>query len=393
MHIGKHTYRWLGALVVSLLSGWSWAQQVGPVLTQAEAVSEDVYMAGGTVQVLADVDGDVVIAGGNVTVVQRVGADVLAAGGNVTVTAKVGDDVRAAGGSVTVTGDIGGDAILAGGTVILGPGNTVAGRAWLSGGVVNVAGHVRGGLKVAAGRIVIGGAIDGDVDLFAQSIEILSTAVIKGDVTYTSPNKAKVQNGANLEGAMTHRELELPGKRARAGASFLGSFLLFLSLGVCAVVVYWLCGQTSAAIVQLTRNQLLKCFALGLLALLVTPLVVLMLMVSMLGIPLGLALLAVYLVVLLAGCLMALVAVGDAGFRRLGWDPAHNKPRRVLSILAAAGTVWILSVIPFVGSVVLLLVLLGGAGAIILEGYRRYGESRHSSVSIPAPTASGQSAS
>ena len=47
------------------------AQEVGEAVRVEDAIAEDVYAAGGSVDVLSTVEGDVVVAGGRVTVAER----------------------------------------------------------------------------------------------------------------------------------------------------------------------------------------------------------------------------------------------------------------------------------------------------------------------------------
>ena len=76
--------RRLVLLSVLLLMHWPlYAQYVGESVRVTGELAEDVYAAGGTVDVYASVHGDVVTAGGRVTVSKHVSGDVMAAGGAV----------------------------------------------------------------------------------------------------------------------------------------------------------------------------------------------------------------------------------------------------------------------------------------------------------------------
>ncbi|MDH3638129.1 MAG: polymer-forming cytoskeletal protein [Gammaproteobacteria bacterium] len=354
-------------------------------MTKSGQVTEDVYMAGATVQVLADVEGDVVVAGGTVTVVNSVSDDVLAAGGTVTITANVDDDIRLAGGSVAVTGNVGDDAVIAGGAVTLGPGNTVSGRAWLAGATITVAGNVGRELKAAGGEIIVAGTIGGDVELYAESIEIQPSAVIKGNLTYSAPKEAVIHEGARIEGVVNWHELDPRRDFGDPGWSFVGNLVFFLSLAVSAIVLFLIYPRFSRSVVQQLQDAPFKSLGLGLLVLFATPFVVLMLLVSVLGVPLGLIVLALYFVALIAGLLVGIIWIGDFGFRRLGKTPDESKWIRAWSIVAAAAILLIIGFIPFIGGLVLFFVLLLGIGALELHFYRLYIGRGDSPISTPTP--------
>ena len=114
------------------------AQEAGDNILKQGQIAQDLYLAGGTIDMLADVDGDVIAAGGQINIDQSVTGDVMVAGGNVSIRARVGDDVRAAGGNITVSGPVGDEAIIAGGNVLISPTATIGGRALLGGANVRV---------------------------------------------------------------------------------------------------------------------------------------------------------------------------------------------------------------------------------------------------------------
>lgn len=60
--------------------------------------ADDFYVAGGRVEINADVNGDLFVAGGEVTVAGNVAGDLVVAGGKVDIKGNVADDLRMLGG-------------------------------------------------------------------------------------------------------------------------------------------------------------------------------------------------------------------------------------------------------------------------------------------------------
>lgn len=372
----------LSALALGVLSAQLVAQEAVQTVGNAWS-AEDLYMAGGRVEVLADVAGDAVVAGGTVTVTRPVHGDVLVAAGMATLTGDVGDDIRAAGGSVTITGSVGGDVIAAGGTVTLGSNSTISGRAWLSGGSVHIGSHVIRDLRVVAGTVVVTGEVDGDVKLIADKIRIEPTAVIKGNLSYHSPNEAVVDEGARIEGQIARQEIDLV-KGGDSWAKSIGSALVFyLSLAVSAMVLWLLLPNASHSSVTIVRQEPLLTLGMGLLVVVVTPFVSVLLCALILGIPLGAMVFAIYFVALLVGFLVALACIGQAGFQLLGRDTEQSKTLTLLSILAAAVTVLVVSFIPFIGSLALLIMVFMGVGAVTVYSCRWYKKTQDQGVTAP----------
>jgi hypothetical protein len=114
-----------------------------------QATDDDVIATGGMIAVDAPV-GSLIAAGGQVTVNAPVKGDVIAAGGQITINSDVGGKVVAAGGTITVNGKVGTNAVLTGGTIALGSSSSVGRDALVSGGSVTAAGTVAGKLSVRA---------------------------------------------------------------------------------------------------------------------------------------------------------------------------------------------------------------------------------------------------
>ena len=113
------------------------------------ATDDDVFATGGMVTVDAPI-GSLIAAGGQITVNAPVKGDVIATGGQITINSDVGGKVVAAGGSIILNGKVGTNAVLAGGTIDLGTLASIGRDAMVSGGSVTNAGNVAGKLSVKA---------------------------------------------------------------------------------------------------------------------------------------------------------------------------------------------------------------------------------------------------
>ena len=136
-------------LIVLPLPALALELRSGGEVTIDQATDDDVFASGGMITVNAPI-GSLVAAGGEITVDAPVKGDVIAAGGQITINSDVGGKVVAAGGTITVNGKVGTNAVLTGGTVTLGSSSSVARDALVSGGSVTNAGTVEGTLTVRA---------------------------------------------------------------------------------------------------------------------------------------------------------------------------------------------------------------------------------------------------
>lgn len=346
------------------------AQEVGEAVRIHGVVTEDVYAAGGTVDILADIEGDAVAVGGRITVGETIKGDLMAAGGAVSVRADIADDVRLAGGDVTLGGSVGGDAIAAGGNLTITPDVTVAGRGWFAGGRIDMAGTIGRELKATGGRIVLSGRVNGDVELIGESISILDTAVIEGRLTYRSPEEAEIAGGAQIGGGVSYEPIERPEMPVVAAAAGLGIVLL-LSLFVTGTALYVLFPRFAYDVVTTLRTEVWKCLGIGLAIFAATPVVISVLFLTVIGWLPALVIGALYLILLLAGFLAGIFYVGQFSFGLLKRTDISNG-KRLLAFAVALVVVMVLGLVPLLGTLLLFVLLLFGTGAIQLELYRAH---------------------
>jgi cytoskeletal protein CcmA (bactofilin family) len=344
----------------------------GPSVEVTEEVPGDLVAAGGTVRLRASVAELAIVAGGNVAIDGAVGGDVFAVGGEVVLRGRAHDDARLAGGTVRIAGPVDGDAIAAGGTIRVERDAVVGGRAWLAGGEVVVAGTVGRELRVAGGRVSIEGVVRGDVDVAADTLEIGPAASIEGNVLHRGPREPRIDPGARIGGRVEHRPAEAPTARR-----FWVFALLLAALFATGAVMILLFPRFTPAAARTIETDPWRSLGVGVVTLLVAPAVVLALLVTAIGIPLGLVLLAGYLVALLAGYLVAALFLGILGLRRFG-RPAPSRGAVVLGLLGGLVLLRLLALVPFLGGFVSLAALVFGMGALVLRLYRDYRGGRGS---------------
>jgi cytoskeletal protein CcmA (bactofilin family) len=366
----------VSAVVAStLLAAPSYAQEFGQVVIKRGNVDDDLYLAGGQVDLYATVDGDAVVAGGQLHLEGDVAADVIAAGGKIDLRGRVGDDARIAGGDVRVSAAVGDDLIAAGGRIHLSPVSSIGGRAWLSGGEVRVDGQVAGQLRASGGRVVITGSVNGDVELWADEIIIDQAAVIAGKLHYRSANAASIADGARIGGGVVHTPVDVDIRPFIAGAVF-AMLALLASLIITAVVLYLLFPAFSVRVSRSVGDEPWLSLLTGLAVFAGVPLLIVILFSSAIGVWLALILLALYLVMLLAGYFAGALFIANAGLGMLHRDEA-GRAVRAAALSIAMTALAIVNLVPLLGSLLNWAVLLAGLGALSRQLYEsRVGPSQ-----------------
>jgi cytoskeletal protein CcmA (bactofilin family) len=345
-------------------------QQAAEIVNIDNPSDKDLYLAGRSINILSPVNGDAVLAGQRINITQPVSEDVIAAGERVNLNADIGDDFRAAGRIIIVDAAIGDDAILAGESVTLSPDSRVSGRAWIAGRGVELAGQIDTELRAAAQSVIVSGDINGNVYLIAEKIEVLPGARINGDFLYRSPNDANISPEATITGNVSRREMKMPDKPEVSILPFLA--FSFLSLLLSVSVLVWLLPRYMADASATIIEDGFKSIGVGFVFALVTPAVVLILLISVLGIPLGLMLLALYLILLFIGFLVGIHLISEMMLRLLGKSTGSFTVWRLLTTAVAIVFIMAVQLVPLVGGLGLIVLFLLGLGAAVMQLYRRY---------------------
>jgi cytoskeletal protein CcmA (bactofilin family) len=325
-------------------------------LGRSETVSSDLYAAGGTVTLHGSVQGDAVLAGGMISTTGSTTQDLLVAGGNLMLAGSVGDDVRAAGGNITLSGNVGNDAIVVGGQVSIQPDVTIGGDAVLTAGTLTVDGQVNGKAILSGGDIVIRGQINGPVEIQAGSVTIAQSAVIRGNLTYKSPQQAKIESGAQILGATNYTPVARPGP----SSYILPALYSFVTLFLTALLLGLVLKRLSYLTVSHARTDFWWSVLRGFIFMIVTPVVAIILFITVVGIPLGIITLMLYVVLLMLSYLLSPIIAGALLNKWIFKQPEYDVTWQTILIGTAA--VIILSYIPIIGwlaNFILMLMVLG----------------------------------
>jgi len=369
--------RALGRVLPVLLALAPWpiamAQEAGASIVKSGREEADLYLLGASVDVSADVRGDLMAAAANVVAGGEIWGSVLVAGGQVVVGGKVKADVRAIGGTVRLDGQVGHDAAAAAGSVTVSPGASVAGRALLAGQRIEVAGKVGRQLKAAGELVAILGEVGGDADVAAETVEIGPKARIAGNLTYTSPNEAHIAPGARIAGKVVHHLGEHAPGASRPGR-FLWAALMIAGHLLAALLFLVVFPRFAVVAARHVGDEPVMSLGLGLALMVGWPFAALLLGVTVVGLPLALAALAFYLVLLFAAYLATAIALGDLVLGLLQKDPdaAPTLAARLLSIAAALLVLRLVRLVPLLGGTVGVLAVVFGLGALGIELYRTY---------------------
>lgn len=346
----------------------------GRELVVRATVSDDVIAAAGRLRLEDTGAEDLILAGGDVEVERSTAEDVFVAGGSVALRGVTADDLYAAGGSVDLAAEIGDDAFVAAGRVRLRHDNAIAGNLRLAAGDAVVDGRIGGTLTLAAGSVRIEGTVGGDVLARSDDVALGPAARIGGVLRYSGGEPPHIAEGAVVAGGLER----MAPKEAVAGRRWLifgaiGTAVAgLIGLAVLALAAQWAMPRLLAETASRLEDRLLESLGIGAAIGLLGPPVLLLLAVTLVGLPLALlAGLMLALLVVLASIALAWCLGGWARVRLRTYAPPPGLWSRTLWTFAGMIAILVVSAIPFVGWAVIALALLTAIGGLVVPAARR----------------------
>lgn len=308
--------------------------------------------------------------GGSIVAAAPVQGDELLFAGTVGSRASVTGDLRAVGGSIRIEGPVSGDVVAFGYSVFdfsrtLGSTFIVAANTTLSNG--------------AAGPVIIYGnniSLTGD---FASNVNIVATGrlslgantTIHGMLTYEAPEPASIPASATVLGGISYTNASyLPdaGTSRILALVSIGFFLFARILGalILAGLLAGLFPKLAEAIADRAYSgrpqNILLTMLLGFAILVASPVLIILLALTFVGIGLALLLFVLYALLVLLALLYAGILIGSVFARQFAKRDIVLWRDGMLGMLAFS----LIALVPFIGLFVVLVLSLFSAGALLL---------------------------
>jgi hypothetical protein len=344
----------------------------------------NVYMAGAEVRVDRAVNRDLVAAAGRIEVVEPIAGDAVFGAGALDVRASIGEGLRAAAGVITVTSTVHGDLLLVGGNIQLAPTAEIRGETWIAGNRVTASGRALSGLKLYGREIIIAGEVNGPLELSGRNIHVLSTARIHGDIEYSSSEEIRIDPAARISGQVTRATNTIDISNPLADIPILKALrpLLLAGLIAAGLLLYGLFPRFMEHASALMGESPVRTLGLGTALFFSVPPVAVLLVITIIGIPVGILLGAFYAVALLAAYVVSCFFIGDAIARVVRRSPRSRRAHMVLLMLGLVILSFV-TTLPYVGPLLLLLACIAGLGAIGLQAFSRYSSGKESPLHAP----------
>jgi hypothetical protein len=244
----------------------------------------------------------------------------------------------------------------------------------MAGGEIFIQGEVAGALSLTGERVEVNGVLNGPVTVRAfERLRIGPNARITGPLTYRSPQAAEIDPAAVVSGKVTHIPMERRYREAApwVAASIVSAVLIWVALGILAALLLGLFPLLVGQSLQGLRTRPWLSLLLGLALFFTTPAVAVVLLITVIGLPLGLVLLLlVYPLALLGGWLMGALFLGDWALGLVNRQAGRGM--RFLFAFLGVAVLALLAAIPFLGGLICLVATSFGLGTLAHTLWQRY---------------------
>jgi hypothetical protein len=319
-------------------------------IEEDEVVEGNLYFKAKSVTIEGQVLGDVIGIGSNIKIKGHVKGDVIVLSQNINISGKVDGSLRAVSNALNIDGSIGRNINFIGESFIMDQKASVSQDILLLSINSNLNGLTKGNVHGISENTLIKGEIEKNVNLkidqikrkeYFNTLKIEESAIIGGTLNYQGGNDAIIET-ENIAGEINKKEPNKSPNRIPSSTKFLYSvvaaFLTFLILNI-------LFKKQISRLKEFSLKENYKTMGPGAIILFLTPIAILLALMTIVGIPLALIALALWLILLFFSKIIVALALGDYLFKLIKKEKLPWQLKGLTGIVLA----WLLFALPYIG--------------------------------------------
>jgi cytoskeletal protein CcmA (bactofilin family) len=335
-------------------------------IEENEVISGNLFAAGDTITVNGVISGDLIVAAKSVTVNGRVEGDVIAAAQTININGEIGGNIRVIGNAVNINGSVARNINAFGSEIVISEKARIGWDVLIIAANSQVDGVINGALNTYCKQSVISGKVGKNITIKAyddnqtQSIIITESAIINGDLNYTSKNKANIKAGAEISGQTNYKLPEVKEKNNIAIWAW-GRLFSILSMILIGLIFVFIIPKTTQKFIVDMKTKTGKLLLIGAITFFITPPVAIVLMLTIIGIPLAASLMAIWVAGIFLAQTAAAIFIGELIIN----DLIKAQAPIFWSLLIGVVILSLLFSLPLVGWIINLIIICLGLGSIL----------------------------
>jgi len=324
-----------------------------------ETVNSMLFAAGSNINIAGTVNGDVYCAGQTITISGTINGDVICGGQTIIISGKVDGSVRLGGQTVTLSGTVGNSATIGAQNLVID--KTAVISRDLLGGSQNITINGKIGRDIVSGskNLNINGTVVRNINGGVETLSVGSAGHIGGTVEYIGTTDPAITTGGKIVGKVTRTE---PPKNKSANyvdPGYAIGWFVYIMLATLAIafILAGLFPRVLSEAAVAANKKPGQTLLVGIIAAIVAPVLIIMLMISVIGIPAAIIATLVWIVITMISNTFAGYALGHAMLKK------QKQP--ILIMLAGTSLLTATYFIPFIGFLTLMAAYLFGTGMVL----------------------------
>ena len=333
------------------------------IIAQEEVIDDDLIIMGETVKIFGKVKGDVIAIGIDITIDGDIDGDIKVLGEEITIKGNIGDDLSVAGSDIEIDGLDPDNAMVFGSDIKIGKDTNIKRDLLIIGTTINVEGMINKDARLYGNDITLSGDIGGNATVKSESLTILPSSTIEGDLNYTGPEEADINDIGSIKGDITYNQKAKPQKSYLDSIRISIEFMLPLLI-IGFLIIYFMPGFIERTD-KIIRTRTLISIISGITGLIIIPILSILIIITIVGIPISLMMLALYIMGLYLSKIFISVTLGQYILKISG----RKKQTKYLCLIVGLVALELLFVTPYIGSLAKMITLPLGFGALIIARY------------------------
>ncbi len=285
--------------------------------SQDQIVDGNLYAAGSTITIDGQVTGDIICAAQTVNISAKVDGDIICAAQTINITGEVLGNVRVAGNSINLSGTVARNMNAFGANINISDKAKIGWDLLIAGTQAEMRGNIDGNLHGSVSKLLLAGRVAKNLDIKIDSnlenkakgsLEITDSGSVEGDVIYTGIDEAQI-NKEKVSGRIIHNLPESVTNKMFLAYLWSRVYAIFSALLV-GLVLLSLWRKQTLAIIDRMQHKIGANIGFGAIIMFLPPIAALLLMFTLIGIPLSLILLALWIIAIFVGRVIFGIMVG-----------------------------------------------------------------------------------
>lgn len=338
----------------------------GETLDIKGTINGDAFLAGSEIIVSGKINGNLFVVGNTLNIIGEVNGSIFGAGNVLTIGANNINSAFLAGNLVNLNSKINKNTYIAGNLITISNTSEIGQDLFASGSSINLNANIGRNLSIESSSASINSIINRDASIISNSISFNGNTKINNNLEILESSELSTDLNNVVLGEVIKKAVDNKVQNSRF-ESIKSRILDKLTFGLFAILITGLIlikflPKEISNINKNTENNLLPNLGKGILFIIVTPIISLLLLITIIGVKLAFVVIGIYLLLMFFASIFASIFIGESFLVKV----IKNKNNSMyLSLLIGVLIYTILIVIPFVGWIFSLLLTSLSIGSLI----------------------------